>query len=242
MNCQSRQRLPSLFPTGEMNVMNQVIRRVKGFFQLGERDAFTRIDELARLGEESLHLLIKILTNSPNGLADIETSTNRISLPEKQGDTIVQSLEEMFRKGSISAILMREFERLADSVDSVLDRAHALSRQIRRVTKRPLREAKEFDAIIRKDQVRLIEIGLVQLQGLRKLFSDAGSNMKESLELAKRIERLEEQGDDVKDNMLDEIYGSWEVLDYASFFFFFSSRRRHTRSDRDWSSDVCSSD
>src|SRR3989440_2420133 len=28
----------------------------------------------------------------------------------------------------------------------------------------------------------------------------------------------------------------------ASFFFFFSSRRRHTRSDRDWSSDVCSSD
>src|SRR2546421_8291724 len=26
------------------------------------------------------------------------------------------------------------------------------------------------------------------------------------------------------------------------FSFFFSSRRRHTRSDRDWSSDVCSSD
>src|SRR2546421_8262892 len=28
----------------------------------------------------------------------------------------------------------------------------------------------------------------------------------------------------------------------ADGFFFFSSRRRHTRSDRDWSSDVCSSD
>src|SRR2546421_7238345 len=27
-----------------------------------------------------------------------------------------------------------------------------------------------------------------------------------------------------------------------TFDFFFSSRRRHTRSDRDWSSDVCSSD
>src|SRR2546421_5298821 len=26
------------------------------------------------------------------------------------------------------------------------------------------------------------------------------------------------------------------------WLFFFSSRRRHTRSDRDWSSDVCSSD
>src|SRR5712664_4547647 len=29
---------------------------------------------------------------------------------------------------------------------------------------------------------------------------------------------------------------------YFYFFFFFSSRRLHTRSDRDWSSDVCSSD
>src|SRR5207247_4493897 len=28
----------------------------------------------------------------------------------------------------------------------------------------------------------------------------------------------------------------------SSVFFFFSSRRRHTRSTRDWSSDVCSSD
>src|SRR5699024_11828201 len=27
-----------------------------------------------------------------------------------------------------------------------------------------------------------------------------------------------------------------------TLFFFFSSRRRHTRSKRDWSSDVCSSD
>src|SRR5690349_22329996 len=31
-------------------------------------------------------------------------------------------------------------------------------------------------------------------------------------------------------------------VDVFSFFFFFSSRRRHTRSLRDWSSDVCSSD
>src|SRR5699024_11440096 len=29
---------------------------------------------------------------------------------------------------------------------------------------------------------------------------------------------------------------------FSRFFVFFSSRRRHTRSKRDWSSDVCSSD
>src|SRR5699024_11763367 len=32
------------------------------------------------------------------------------------------------------------------------------------------------------------------------------------------------------------------TLHCSIFFFFFSSRRRHTRSKRDWSSDVCSSD
>src|SRR5204863_4869268 len=34
------------------------------------------------------------------------------------------------------------------------------------------------------------------------------------------------------------VHAEWPVV----FFFFFSSRRRHTRSLRDWSSDVCSSD
>src|SRR3989440_8179006 len=38
---------------------------------------------------------------------------------------------------------------------------------------------------------------------------------------------------------LSELVG--DFADVLSFFFF-SSRRRHTRSDRDWSSDVCSSD
>src|SRR5699024_12185699 len=32
------------------------------------------------------------------------------------------------------------------------------------------------------------------------------------------------------------------VCDVYVLLFFFSSRRRHTRSKRDWSSDVCSSD
>src|SRR5207249_8450554 len=35
---------------------------------------------------------------------------------------------------------------------------------------------------------------------------------------------------------------SWLGRVHWRCFFFFSSRRRHTRSKRDWSSDVCSSD
>src|SRR5437868_9894811 len=34
----------------------------------------------------------------------------------------------------------------------------------------------------------------------------------------------------------------WRGCMFGCMFFFFSSRRRHTRSKRDWSSDVCSSD
>src|SRR5699024_11528667 len=32
------------------------------------------------------------------------------------------------------------------------------------------------------------------------------------------------------------------IISFSLVYFFFSSRRRHTRSKRDWSSDVCSSD
>src|SRR2546421_1695656 len=46
---------------------------------------------------------------------------------------------------------------------------------------------------------------------------------------------------------VDAVYGGRAGVGLVSVvgrwvFFFFSSRRRHTRSDRDWSSDVCSSD
>ncbi len=117
----------------------------------------------------------------------------------------------------MTASLDYDFGRLADNVDSILDRAHALSRQLRRVTRRPLREAKEFDSDIRKERISLIEIGLAQLRMFRKLLNTAGSNRSQAIDLARQIESLEEQGDDVKDSMLDEIYGSWEKLDYASF-------------------------
>jgi uncharacterized protein Yka (UPF0111/DUF47 family) len=198
-----------------------LLRRVRGFFVPGEKNAFLRIQELAGLGEESLELLVKILScstnGSHNGLTDIEAYTERINVLEKEGDKIVQSFEEMLSKGSVSASLDYEFDRLADNVDSILDRAHALSRQLRRVTRRPLREAKEFDASFRKEQIRLIETGLTQVRTFRKLLDLAGSDRSQTIELARKIESLEEEGDDVKDSMLDQIYGSWEKLDYASF-------------------------
>ncbi len=78
-------------------------------------------------------------------------------------------------------------------------------------------EAKEFDAANRKEMIHLIEIGLTQLRAFRKLLAVAGTNRNEAIELARQIEQLEEEGDDVKDAMLDELYGSWEKLDYASF-------------------------
>jgi uncharacterized protein Yka (UPF0111/DUF47 family) len=196
--------------------MSNVIRRIRAFFLPGEKEAFGRISELARLGEDALELLVKILSHSGN-VAEIEVETGRISTLEKEGDKISQALEEEIGKGSISASLANDFGRLVDCVDSVLDRAHSLSRQLRRIAKRPLRGPEEFDASFRKEQVRLVEIGRKELRILRELLSTAGSDRTKAYAMAREIEELEEKGDDVKDTMLDEVYGSWEKLDYASF-------------------------
>src|SRR5438046_8846801 len=84
------------------------------------------------------------------------------------GDKITQSFEDLLGRGSITASIEYDFGRLADNVDSILDRAHALSRQLRRVTRRPLREAKEFDTANRKEMIHLVQIGLAQLSACRK--------------------------------------------------------------------------
>jgi uncharacterized protein Yka (UPF0111/DUF47 family) len=203
--------------------LSQVVRRVKDFFVPGEKEAFQRIEEMAKLGEEALDILVKLFNHPKNGHKNGETPreidewVQRINILEKEGDKITQSLEEMLGRGAISASLSSEFTRLADNVDSIIDRAHGLSRQLRRVTRRPLREAKEFDDYFRKEQVRLLEIGLKQLRVFKNLMEIAATDRTQGFKLAADIERLEEEGDDVKDGMLDEIYGSWEKLDYAQF-------------------------
>src|SRR5207253_6601995 len=85
-----------------------------------------RIQELAGLGEESLELLVKILSSSGNGtgngthngLHEIEICTERINVLEKMGDKITQSFEEMLGRGSITASIEYDFGRLADNVRS----------------------------------------------------------------------------------------------------------------------------
>src|SRR2546421_2812404 len=48
--------------------------------------------------------------------------------------------------------------------------------------------------------------------------------------------------DVLADDHLRHIPSPLSMAAHMPCSFFFSSRRRHTRSDRDWSSDVCSSD
>ncbi len=197
--------------------MSSVVRRIKGFFQPGEKEAFGRISQLAGLGEDALVLLVKILSRTGTNLAEVESDTGRISELEKEGDKITQSIEEEIGRGSISASLSNDFGRLVDCVDSVLDRAHAVSRQLRRMAKGPVRHIEEFDASFRKEHVRLVEIGRQELGILRELLKVAGSDRTRALGMAHEIEDLEEKGDDLKDGMLDQVYGSWEKLDYAAF-------------------------
>src|SRR5437879_12021885 len=101
------------------------------------------------------------------------------------GDKITQSFEEMLGRGSITASIEYDFGRLTENVDSILDRAHALSRQLRRVTRRPLREAKEFDAANRKEMIHLIEIGLTQLRAFRKLLMVDGTDRNQVIDFAR---------------------------------------------------------
>jgi len=197
--------------------LNKIIHRVKTFFIPGEKEAFERISLLAGLGEDALVLLVKILSRTDNNLAMVESDTGKISELEKEGDRITQSIEEEIGRGSISASLANDFGRLVDCVDSVLDRAHAVSRQLRRMAQGPVHKSREFDASFRKEQVRLVEIGRQELRLLRELLATAGSDRTKAMAMAREIEELEEKGDDVKDAMLDEIYGSWEKLDFAAF-------------------------
>src|SRR3989449_10359516 len=101
------------------------------------------------------------------------------------GDKIAQSFEEMLGRGSITASIEYDFGRLADNVDSILDRAHGLSRQLRRVRRRPRGGAEGFGKKKPQERIPLIPIGLNQPPALPQTPGRARPGPAPTIELAR---------------------------------------------------------
>jgi len=193
-----------------------LLRRIRDFFTPGEKKVF---DVLARHLDLTEMAVDKLLSMFGEGLRDpavAERYTTEIARLEREGDEIVRRLDEEISGGALTAPLTADFANLVDTVDSVLDGVHSISREVQRHCKYYFPGESEVELDIYKKVGKLVLLGREGVKKLRVLISTT-TNLGEASLLARQIEDIEEQADDVKDNILDDVYRQARDLQHWTF-------------------------
>ncbi len=184
------------------------MERIRRLLVPGEKRLLGDLEGMLRMGEESLELLIALFSAEIVNADLIVSKTLKITELEKKGDLTVTEIEKSVAIGAISPSLIDDFLRLSERVDGILDIAHSMSREVSRVYKYRKDEPTLIEKRIYAEVPKLLELGVLAVRSLLEMIVATKTTQRDMSTYTERIESLEEQADDVKDSMLDEIFAS----------------------------------
>lgn len=132
---------------------------------------------------------------------------------EKQSDELTFELSEDIMDGAINPAVLRDLLHVTDLMDQVFDDYYFLAREVNRTVATSI-ELPMFDKMS-NTFVGMVNIADQQLVMLGKLLG--ANTLEEAKSYRKEIEKLEEEGDELKDSGFDDLYANHQLFDYFSF-------------------------
>lgn len=132
---------------------------------------------------------------------------------EKESDQLTFKLREDIMNGAINPSVLRDLLQVTELMDSIFDNYYFIAREVNRTVNSGL-QLPSLDRMV-ETHVNMVNLADRQLETLGKLL-DANS-MEEILSHRTDIEKLEEQGDELKDSTFDRMYAERKSFDYFSF-------------------------
>ncbi len=191
-------------------------KSIKNFFITGERSLFEKVGSYAQLGEQANEHLRNML--SCKNKTDLSVVKEKIKKLEVEGDSITFELKNNITSGAVNPSLTDSFLELVDRSDDILDTLYYISREIARFHEF-LSEASAGETEIicgYYDEInRALDYNSEALKNLQKMVlnDDVGNIIK----YWSNIERMEEEVDDIKDELLDRLYSDSKKISYLSF-------------------------
>ena len=188
---------------------------LKRIMVVGERSQLHNLTRYMELATDATNILIEML-KTENGRK--RNLNNKVRDLEKQADRLTITLKDQITSGAISSNLMDNLINLVETCDDLLDKSFFLSREIKRVdesTHKFDEWTKDFLSKGYKTCASILEKNLKALDEVKKLLEV--KDFQEVSEIRSRIQLLEEQVDDLKDNMIDDLYNSSDNLPYILF-------------------------
>ncbi|QRF75932.1 hypothetical protein Thermo_01441 [Thermoplasmatales archaeon] len=186
---------------------------LKRIMVVGEKHVLGEMTVYMDMAQEATSLLHEMLDTNPKRMLEIN---EKIRVLERKGDNYGMQLTHEITSGAISSNLMDNLLNLTDKCDDILDKTHYLSREIKRMNidyKRSNGTA--IMASSYRTFMTMIEKSQEAIKSVSTMFSD--TNMDSLKNERKKIEVLEEAVDELKDNLIDEIYRNADSMHFLVY-------------------------
>ncbi|MFN3804869.1 MAG: DUF47 family protein [Pyrobaculum sp.] len=178
------------------------MERIKKIFTGGIEDVKKKINIHLELCQQSLQSILGLISRDLTKI-EVDEIMRKITALEREGDEITRELVDHVAQGSVVPTITHITLILLDNIDNVLDLTYFAVKEIRRGFH--LWEKDYIYSIISNEIREILNIIKTMLEYLQNLIKSR--NDEEMRHYTRLINSLEEEIDEIKEEILDKIYG-----------------------------------
>jgi len=190
-----------------------MFRRIKSILSSSEDRLFARLKKHVELSLKGLTMLEEYLRYCRTDPPSLDGLVKELAALEKECDNIVRSADLEVTSGAIMPSIVADLEALLDRLDNIMDEVYHIAKQLRRMS--GLLSDPYVDKLLRGRYLSMVSLARTAVEALNEIFSKALRDVKALPQLAVKVESLEEEVDELKDLIYDELYK--EVRDCRVF-------------------------
>lgn len=187
---------------------------LKRLLSVGEKNVLNQLTEFTDLGGEASDLL-KIMLSAEDSLDQLNDEIREV---ERNGDDVAIRVKRDITGGAISSNLMENLVTVTETFDDIIDKAYFISRELRRMNLyHRERNDTAIDLIGSSYEIfsRMLDLIKEALSYVKRMLKASDIDIMRGIR--EDIEVLEEKGDELKDDLIDEIYRVADSISYLVF-------------------------
>jgi len=179
------------------------VQRLKKIFSTGLEDIREKIGNHIALSQESLLILQGLLVNKSLDRSAVDEAVRKATALEREGDEIVRDLMDKVAQGAVVPTITNVVMVMLDNVDNVLDMIYFAIKEVKRG--HHLWTSEQIYAIVSAEVKEMLDLSKTMLEYLQNMLN--ARDVDDIRRYARLIGSLEEEIDEIKENILDKIYG-----------------------------------
>jgi predicted phosphate transport protein (TIGR00153 family) len=179
------------------------VQRLKKIFSTGLEDIREKIGDHIALSQESLLILQGLIVNKSLDRSAVDEAVRKATALEREGDEIVRDLMDKVAQGAVVPTITNVVMVMLDNVDNVLDMIYFAIKEVKRG--HHLWTNEQVYAVVSAEVKEMLDLSKTMLEYLQNMLNARGVD--DIRRYARLISSLEEEIDEIKENILDRIYG-----------------------------------